>query len=792
MIAFHKFTTTDNDIFVMNADGSNPVDITNNPANDITPNWGGTINGNPTPTPTPTGGPTPTPTPSGTPKPTPTPSGTPLPPCNPPNDNFANAQPITGTSGFFDEFTRGATQEPGEPNHAGRVGGASVWFNWKAPADGVAAFDTFGSNYDTLLAVYTGGPVNNLHEVASNDDNAPDNVRSRVVFTAHAGFIYRVAIDGFGGASGFAHLHWSLRTSFEVSGRITGPHGDFLLGVKVSAKNNTTGVTLSTTSGSRGIYRVTGLPVGTFTITPSQSGLGFIPPQQVVSTRSGDVDQVNFIGLQTPYIGGRVFASAGVGLESVVVTRHGPAGAGFPQSGDERVVTNVQGYYGFGGVGRGTQKVTPSRNGYTFTPTSRSVAVSSTTRVSDLNFTVATAPPVVHITKPAPPPNNYYQRLGQAAGTAGAQGAAISQVVIRLFRKTASGSDSFFDFKTGSFGVGPNNADASRSAQGTSSWTAVLPALPEGVYFVQAIATSAVGAAGSDTAQFGIDATAPVVTITTPAAAPNNQYTQLSQASGTAKDAGGSGVDHVFIEVTKSSSGVISYYDFKTGGFTTTRSAATKEAAVGTSFWTAALPSLPAGTYTVRATAVDLANNQGAGAGAVCDQAVGVGTFRGTFANISVAVERGGIIGQGCSDAGIQRRVVGGVSLGCGELRGDGERGGGSGGGGELQREERHGGGERAGWIAGGGIEGGGELCGAGQLRTRCQWPDGGADRGVGGLVAQSGAYAHFQSCPPIGSGRKPRPSKRRSRRWRVHCRSASPLHTAVEIRLADARARIL
>ena len=32
----------------------------------------------------------------------------------------------------------GATKEPGEPDHAGDPGGASVWYTWTAPADGVA------------------------------------------------------------------------------------------------------------------------------------------------------------------------------------------------------------------------------------------------------------------------------------------------------------------------------------------------------------------------------------------------------------------------------------------------------------------------------------------------------------------------------------------------------------------------------------------------------------------------------------------------------------------------------
>ena len=63
-----------------------------------------------------------------------------------------------------------ATKEPGEPNHAGNAGGASIWFTWVAQSAGTATIDTSGSSFDTLLGVYTGSPVNSLTTVASNDN----------------------------------------------------------------------------------------------------------------------------------------------------------------------------------------------------------------------------------------------------------------------------------------------------------------------------------------------------------------------------------------------------------------------------------------------------------------------------------------------------------------------------------------------------------------------------------------------------------------------------------------------
>src|ERR1044072_1706595 len=54
----------------------------------------------------------------------------------PPNDNFANAQPILGRSGIILGSNIDATKETGEANHANVSGGASVWYKWQAPENG--------------------------------------------------------------------------------------------------------------------------------------------------------------------------------------------------------------------------------------------------------------------------------------------------------------------------------------------------------------------------------------------------------------------------------------------------------------------------------------------------------------------------------------------------------------------------------------------------------------------------------------------------------------------------------
>ena len=98
----------------------------------------------------------------------------------PSNDNFGNSESITDRFGWAEGDNTEATKEPGEPNHAGNPGGHSVWYSWTAPYAGRATFSTCYSDFDTLLAVYTGDQVDNLQQVAA-DDNGCGN-QSRVSF----------------------------------------------------------------------------------------------------------------------------------------------------------------------------------------------------------------------------------------------------------------------------------------------------------------------------------------------------------------------------------------------------------------------------------------------------------------------------------------------------------------------------------------------------------------------------------------------------------------------------------
>lgn len=114
------------------------------------------------------------------------------------NNQFASATVISGAQGAVTANNTRFTRETGEPTHAGVRGSRSAWWQWTAPADGAARFETTGSAFDTLLAVYTGDSVNALKLVVENDDIIASDVwQSRVDFEAKKGTVYRIAVDGF-------------------------------------------------------------------------------------------------------------------------------------------------------------------------------------------------------------------------------------------------------------------------------------------------------------------------------------------------------------------------------------------------------------------------------------------------------------------------------------------------------------------------------------------------------------------------------------------------------------------
>lgn len=154
-----------------------------------------------------------------------------------PNDLFAGSVALAGNSFSISATNTRATLENGEPMHVADRGGHSIWYTWTADNKGIAILDTIGSDFDTLMAVYTGNTLSTLYQLASNNDFPGLGSLSRLAFTCLPGTVYHIAVDGVNGATGnvvlnmtFNPIPLGIQSPVIQAGsfafRVDGPSGD--------------------------------------------------------------------------------------------------------------------------------------------------------------------------------------------------------------------------------------------------------------------------------------------------------------------------------------------------------------------------------------------------------------------------------------------------------------------------------------------------------------------------------------------------------------------------------------
>jgi hypothetical protein len=116
----------------------------------------------------------------------------------PANDDFDNATEILDLP--FSEVvdTTEATTAGDDPDCFGQ--GPTVWYSFTPLVDTEIQADTFGSDYDTTLSVYT-GTRGALDQLVCNDD-AGFSTQSRVRFDAFAGETYFFMVGAFASGPG--------------------------------------------------------------------------------------------------------------------------------------------------------------------------------------------------------------------------------------------------------------------------------------------------------------------------------------------------------------------------------------------------------------------------------------------------------------------------------------------------------------------------------------------------------------------------------------------------------------
>src|ERR1039458_2425018 len=88
--------------------------------------------------------------------------------------------------------------------------GNGVWYQFTPPVDGQLVVDTFGSDFDTGLAIYTGS-CDSLTEAACNDDSG--GINSQIILPTTAGVTYRILIGGYGAHVGNLIFHLNFLTA---------------------------------------------------------------------------------------------------------------------------------------------------------------------------------------------------------------------------------------------------------------------------------------------------------------------------------------------------------------------------------------------------------------------------------------------------------------------------------------------------------------------------------------------------------------------------------------------------
>ena len=144
-----------------------------------------------------------------------------------PQDNFADAFELSEQAGALRTYNTNATQELNEPVHAGYGGGKSVWFKVHPLLGGIMTLDTAGSDFDTVISVYSGSAVDQLRPLGIDIPNDDDGgyLTSRTSFNLPALINpfdnYYIAVDGFASATGEIALTWRFEITLDQLPTIT-------------------------------------------------------------------------------------------------------------------------------------------------------------------------------------------------------------------------------------------------------------------------------------------------------------------------------------------------------------------------------------------------------------------------------------------------------------------------------------------------------------------------------------------------------------------------------------------
>jgi hypothetical protein len=137
------------------------------------------------------------------------------------NDTFADRASINPLLGPVSDSNLLAVVQKGAPLPDGLPGGNSIWFTWRATFTGTVSLTTQGSDFESVMAVYTGTELSNLKVVAA-DDGSGGYLTSLVTFNVVSNTEYQIAVDGYQSGSGRVVLGLPAGTGYRVLNPSTG------------------------------------------------------------------------------------------------------------------------------------------------------------------------------------------------------------------------------------------------------------------------------------------------------------------------------------------------------------------------------------------------------------------------------------------------------------------------------------------------------------------------------------------------------------------------------------------
>jgi hypothetical protein len=157
-------------------------------------------------------------------------------------------------------------------------------------------------------------------------------------------------------------------TAFTISGRVS---GDIRQGVDVTVSG---AMSANVPTDPDGNYAVSGLPNGSYTITPSKAGYTFTQPSRAVVINEAGSSGNDFTSAAVPYTVAGTVSGAVTGDVTITVTGTTEGGAVFAPV---EITTSNDGHYSVPGVPNGDYTVAAAKPGYLFNPASYAVTIAA-------------------------------------------------------------------------------------------------------------------------------------------------------------------------------------------------------------------------------------------------------------------------------------------------------------------------------------------------------------------------------------------------------------------------------